>query len=141
MACAVGGLSYPHVPCPCVLYHCLREFFLLVCDIDVLEREVMQVVLVAFPHVEEVAALHLYVPHRDVVAFRERHVVPLLWFEELCPWPHDDEAPTLSGHVLDGDILIVLWCVGSHLEPYDAVRVLGMAPPDDYVAVVERLRP
>ena len=106
---------YCHIPYECPFYQAVAEGILLVVNVDILEREIGEVVLVGRSYVEEVAAIHLDIPHHDVVASRLRHVLALLWLEELCPWPDDKERARLAGEAINGNILIMLWGIWTHL--------------------------
>ena len=130
---------YCHIPYDRPFYQAVAEGILLVVNVDILEREIGEVVLVGRSYIEEVAAIHLDIPHHDIVASRLWHVVALLGLEELSPRADDKERACLACEAVDGDILIMLRCVGTHLEPQHPVGIIGMTVPDDDVMVADAL--
>ena len=67
------------------------EGILLVVNVDILEREIREVVLVGRSYIEEVAAIHLDILHHDIVTQRLRHIIALLRLEELSPRTNNEE--------------------------------------------------
>ena len=119
-----------------IFYHVALERHLLVGAVDVLEGEVHQAILVALAHVEEVVAVHTDVLHRDVVALAQGHVLAVAGLEELGPGAHHEEAARCSLDVVHRHILIVLRCVGAHLQPEHALGVAYLDVAEHDVAVV-----
>lgn len=112
---------------------------LLVADVDVLEGEVGEAVLVAGAHVEEVLRVHLDVADGDVIALRQRHVGTILGLEKLCPGTDNEEGTAQAGDILDGNILVVLRGVRTHLEPEYTGGSLHMDATQDDVMIEQRL--
>lgn len=104
------------------------------------KRKVFELVFVRCLNVQHGGSLDLNVPHDNVVAAGERHVVALLCLEELRPRVNEEETTTMTRDVLYQDILIVLGRVGAHLQPQHTIGVLRLATTQDDVAVVQRLR-
>ena len=69
----------------------------------------------------------------------EGFVVTFLFLIELCPGAHDKKLITLSLHIFDGDILIMLGGIGTHLQPQHSVGILKLTATEYHVAVVNRL--
>ena len=113
------------------------EGFALVADIDVIEGKVGEAILVGSAHVEKVLGGHLDVADGDVVALRQGHVLTILGLEELCPGTDDEERAALALDVLDGNVLVVLGGIGTHLQPEHTGGRLDIDATKDDVAVVE----
>ena len=90
---------------------------LLVGDVDILEGEVLKAVFIAGAHIKEVAAVHADALYRDVVAVGWSHVGTVFRLVELRPRAYYEERRTVASEVFHCDILIVLRCVGTHLQP------------------------
>ena len=104
------------------------------------EREIAQAVLVRPLDVEELLALHADVAECDVVASRQGHVVAIALGVELRPGAHEQEVAASARQALDAHPLVVLGCVGAHLQPEDVACVVGHAVAHDDVPVVQALR-
>ena len=98
----------------------------------------MVLILLLFD-VEEDIALKRDIPHRDVVGVGHRDGLSALQIIKLCPWGHEDEVFAVALYVLHGDVLVELWCVGSHLEPKQVVGLVDLDAAEDDVSVVYRL--
>lgn len=65
--------------------------FFLVSNIDILEAEVHELVFVGTAHIKEILTIHPDIVKHDVVALRQRHILAILWLEELRPGTYDEE--------------------------------------------------
>ena len=96
LAAAAGGSVGREVVDADVLYYSALderrvECLLLVTHLTVLEREVLQGILIRLAYVKEIGTVNVDATDGDVVALRERHVGTVAWLEELCPWTYHKE--------------------------------------------------
>ena len=66
--------------------------FFLVCDVDILKREVCHDEFVRLAYIEEIRTIHLDITDHDVITFRKGHILTVFWLEELSPRSHHEET-------------------------------------------------
>ena len=75
------------------------------------------VLIFSWCDIEECVTLKTDAPHHDVVAIRHGRILTVFQIVELCPWAHQKEIARIARDVLHRYIFIMLWSVGSHLQP------------------------
>lgn len=98
------------------------EGALLGSDVEVLESEVGEMGdLLLLLGIEEDVALDIAAAHDDVVGIGLGCILAALEVVELCPTSDEEEVLDRASDVLDCDVLVLLWGVGTALDPEEVV--------------------
>ena len=98
-------------------------------DVKVLESKMAEPILVVFAsHIKEGVCLHADVPHGYMGCVRHGRSGTPLHISKLRPGMDEKEIVGTAVHILDCDVLVMLWCVSAHLQVKQDDSPLHLAP-------------